>query len=612
MFSIKIKIEKLFYLIINILLIELKMKYCIELNKDGLKCNKTTSYGDIDDQFPKYCSSCSKNKNGKIVNYKHGYCEEIINSNGKLLSEKLCGKNANFNYIDSKIKKGIRCLDHKLEGMLCINGKLCIECNLVQASFVLPNSNKKSATHCGRCIEKLNIEKIDVSHKRCIICNKNSAIFGKDAKEYCGSCVKENKLDADNLHHKRCIECNIKEAIFNIEGEKALYCGSCKKSQMININGLKCENCKIKTPVFNYSKLKNKRFCKNCSLEGMINIKDLLCIKCNSKRPSFNYNTEKRPLYCNDCKLEYMTNIYYDICENEDCDENALYNYEDEDNPIYCKDHANEKMVNIKNYLCIYDKCNKHPTFNYPEKTKKLYCQEHKLEGMIDIKHKKCIICKNRACYNDYGQNIPLYCNFHKNDLMINIEHKLCKTYLCGKRSIEKYEDYCFSCFIYMYPDKPLSRNYKTKESEVVKFILNTFSNFSWITDKKIADGCSSKRPDLLLHLGYQVINIEIDENQHKSYEEICENKRLMLISQDINHVNLILIRFNPDSYMINGIKKESPWKIGKDGLCVIKKKFEKEWSIRLNKLKDLIEYWTNPENKSDRLITIIHLFFDE
>jgi hypothetical protein len=587
------------------------MKYCNEL-VDGKVCGKSTSYGFLDDGFPRFCSNCSKDKTEKIVNYKHGYCQEIINKEGKLSSERLCGKNANFNYIDCKIKKGIRCLDHKLENMLCINGKLCIECKILQASFILPDSNKKSATHCGKCIEKLQVKKVDISHKKCIICNINSAIFGKEIKEYCGKCVKDNNLDAKDLHHKKCCKCNIKEALYNDIDLKPLYCGDCKTDSMINIYGLKCEKCNIKTPVFNYEGEIKKRFCKDCSLEGMINIKDELCIGCNNKRPSFNYIGENKPLYCKDCSLEEMINVNCYKCKIDDCNKNAIYDYEEEEKIEYCSEHKLEGMINKKIFLCIEENCYKCPSFNYEYGTKRLYCYEHKLKDMIYISNKKCIKCENRARFNNYGEKSPLYCNYHKDDLMVNFDKKLCKIYLCGKVGIEKYDFYCFTCYIQMNPEKSISRNYKTKESEVVKFIINNFPNFSWISDKKIIDGCSAKRPDLLLHLGYQVINIEIDENQHKSYEEICENKRLMLISKDLNYINLILIRFNPDGYTNNHIKKETPWKIGKDGLCTIKKNYQNEWNKRLNKLKETVDYWTNPENKSDKMINIIHLFFDE
>ena len=236
------------------------------------------------------------------------------------------------------------------------------------------------------------------------------------------------------------------------------------------------------------------------------------------------------------------------------------------------------------------------------------------LDGMVDITRNKCIICNDkRAMFNNYGFKTPLYCMEHKTLCMINVNYKLCNTNMCGKRAIEKYEDYCLTCYIYKYPDKPLSRNYKTKESDVVKFVLSKFPNFDWSIDKRIFDGCSNKRPDLLLDLGYIVINIEIDENQHKSYEEICENKRLMMISKDINHRNLILIRFNPDSYTENGIKKLSCWNINKEtGQSTIKKSHEKEWIKRLKKIEETINYWINPEINIDKMIHIVHLFFDE
>jgi hypothetical protein len=154
-------------------------------------------------------------------------------------------------------------------------------------------------------------------------------------------------------------------------------------------------------------------------------------------------------------------------------------------------------------------------------------------------------------------------------------------------------------------------RNYKTKEKSVTNYIVDNFKDITIITDKPIYDGCSKRRPDIFIDLGYQVLIIEIDENQHNSYESICENKRLMEISQDINHRALVLIRFNPDMY-IDKDKTEfdSCWTLNKNGICIIKKNKLKEWNNRLELLKQTINYWI--ANRTDKTIEIVHLFYNQ
>jgi hypothetical protein len=48
---------------------------------------------------------------------------------------------------------------------------------------------------------------------------------------------------------------------------------------------------------------------------------------------------------------------------------------------------------------------------------------------------------------------------------------------------------------------------------------------------------------------------IEVDENKHDNYDCSCENKRIMLISQDLGHRPVVLLRFNPDGYLKDGKK---------------------------------------------------------
>lgn len=58
---------------------------------------------------------------------------------------------------------------------------------------------------------------------------------------------------------------------------------------------------------------------------------------------------------------------------------------------------------------------------------------------------------------------------------MVNVKSPICKTPLCSTTVSEKYEGYCLPCFIHMFPDKPNSRNYKTKERAVVEYVLKEF-----------------------------------------------------------------------------------------------------------------------------------------
>jgi len=162
-----------------------------------------------------------------------------------------------------------------------------------------------------------------------------------------------------------------------------------------------------------------------------------------------------------------------------------------------------------------------------------------------------------------------------------------------------------------MFPDQPVSRNYKTKEYSVVDHVKSKYPDVHWIADKIVSGGCSKRRPDLLLDLGYQVIIVEIDENQHIDYDCSCENKRLMELSQDLGHRPIIFIRFNPDDYDKNGKTVTSCWGTDKNGICVVKKSKKKEWTDRLCALEQQIDYWTTPENQTSKLIEIVQLFYD-
>jgi hypothetical protein len=186
---------------------------------------------------------------------------------------------------------------------------------------------------------------------------------------------------------------------------------------------------------------------------------------------------------------------------------------------------------------------------------------------------------------------------------------QLCKAPLCETRGIKKYNGYCLPCCIHYCPEIQVSRNFKTKENDVVARVLEKYPDFNWIADKKIQDGCSKRRPDLLLDFGSHVIIVEVDENKHTTYDCSCQNKRLMEISQDIGHKPVVFIRFNPDAYVNQeGKKVTSCWRINGYGVLDISKSKRDEWHTRIDMLLQQLEYWIN--NIPHKTVEIVELFY--
>jgi hypothetical protein len=185
----------------------------------------------------------------------------------------------------------------------------------------------------------------------------------------------------------------------------------------------------------------------------------------------------------------------------------------------------------------------------------------------------------------------------------------LCKSDHCETRAIKKYNGYCLPCCIQVCPEIQVSRNYKTKEKDVVDRITQTFTGFTWVADKKIQDGCSLRRPDLLLDMGSHIVIVEIDENKHTDYDCSCEHKRLMQMSQDLQHRPIVFIRFNPDDYTNqDGELIKSCWRLNKLGVMLIVKNKQKEWEERIETLKQQIKYWI--DNPTEKTIEIVELFY--
>lgn len=412
----------------------------------------------------------------------------------------------------------------------------------------------------------------------------------------------------------KCISCNDKQPSFNYKGEKKpIYCGGCKFIEMINVKDKKCLGCNDKQPSFNYKDEKAK-FCVDCKLENMIDVLHKKCLVCNITIPNFNYKDEKKATHCGDCKLDGMIDI-----KNKKCilcnSTSANFNYKGEKKATHCGDCKLDNMIDIKHKKCLVCKITQ-PTFNYKDKKKATHCFDCKLENMVNVKHKKCIVCDNtRANFNYKDEKKPTHCGICKLKNMIDITHKKCNT--CNfNRQNPRFKPICATCYRFNNPNSDFTRNYKIKENTIMKFVKDKYTNC--VMDSTISGGCSKRRPDGLIEYDLFSIIIEIDEESHRNYDDICENKRLMEIYQDLNFKPLRLIRFNPDSYKdVNGKRVDSIFSLDSDNKLKVRTK--KELNQRVNVLLATIEKVLENMNKEIMIgvnnikgVDVEYLFFNE
>ena len=172
----------------------------------------------------------------------------------------------------------------------------------------------------------------------------------------------------------------------------------------------------------------------------------------------------------------------------------------------------------------------------------------------------------------------------------------------CGNK---KFNGYCYRCYSRLFPnDLRVRRNNKTKEGAVHYHINHCFPKLNVVNDRRIDSGCSNRRPDFFIDLLTHVIIVEVDENAHILYDPICENKRMMQLSEDIGHRPMVLIRFNPDG----NSSGPSCWGYDGNGHTVVKKKQAIEWQKRLSVLTATIGFWRT--TIPDKTVELIKLYY--
>ncbi len=178
-------------------------------------------------------------------------------------------KKANFN---NKGQKPLYCKEHKLDDMVNVSDKNCVDCDLVRPYFNYPG---EKALYCLPCSVKYP-GMVNVKGTKCVTetCNKKPSFNYPGLKpQFCKGCAKEGMVNTNN---KQCLFDDCTSAPnFNLPGKKGgIYCSKHAQPNMVDVNHIMCKDCPTSAS-FNFANEKQGIYCSKHAKANMIDIKHL-------------------------------------------------------------------------------------------------------------------------------------------------------------------------------------------------------------------------------------------------------------------------------------------------------------------------------------------------
>lgn len=369
----------------------------------------------------------------------------------KCLFDESCDNEAKWRKQDGT-RLHTHCSDHKENDMVA--GRLCIETKCKkEGTFIIPSTSKEEGTYCK---------------EHGIIKNATQPMKGS----FCITCK--------NLRPPQWVQ-----ATKAASGEtKPQFCSKHAKEmgiEIINVRASRCTECKkTLNPTFGFKEDGKKTHCTHCKKEGMVDLHTKRCRCGQTVKPSFGFVADGKMVCCKECKDDGMENIR-------------------KKSQILCK------CVNEKHIAC----------FGFAGDLKPSCCKKCKEVDMIDIKNKKCGCAKNVLASFGYedGKGPTHCCDCKMPGMKYKGIQNQCKSN-CGtvvNLQHNKYGEYCLRCFIFKFPEQAVSRNFKTKELLLRKYIENMveLEHYKKIFDKRTG-GCSQRRPDILIECIHFNIIVEV------------------------------------------------------------------------------------------------------
>ena len=214
-----------------------------------------------------------------------------------------------------------------------------------------------------------------------------------------------------------------------------------------------------------------------------------------------------------------------------------------------------------------------------------------KLHGGIDI----CVCGIHKQYCIEHGGGALCPCKKIKTQCSIHGGSLLCV--VCRYMTIQKTGSCCAGC------SDINSRKSRFKEGRVAAFLTeNVFPKYTrWNREDPGATFCGKYRVDFTWELGSgvestpcRVVLLEVDEHAHASYPKACELGRIGNIVQGFGGIPVHLVRFNPDTFKLNG---------------VIQRHVDEEYRFKL--LTDVLQKAFSNLEFAENLLTVQYLFYN-
>lgn len=405
---------------------------------------------------------------------------------------------------------------------------------------------------------------------------------------------------------KTCSCGKAKKPCFGLSSDqKATCCSKCKTAEMVDVVHKKC-SCGNR-PSFGFPDKKAPTHCAKCKTPGMQDVVSKKC-KCGKSVPIFGFSSDARASCCSSCKEPEMLDIAHNKCT---CGKARPSFARAGQKASCCRKCKTEDMIDVENRKC---KCGRvQPKFGFEGDISATRCETCKEPGMINLLRRVCSCGEHVPTFGFLGDPRPTCCFACKQPDMIDLHHNICLADGCDSSAQNaKFRGYCQRCFVYLFPDDQINRSYKIKEqhvADVISELLSRLATGLQVTyDKAINGGCSRRRPDVFIDCLTHCVLTECDEHCHRSYEEICENKRTMQLFTDTANRPLVIIRLNPDGY----VKKDGskvPSCFGRHQRLDVPLVKKKEWAIRTSVLEEHVMHHLH--NVPEKEITVVRLFYD-